>query len=194
MGEVQSTERSIAERGITLKTKALKSLIVLVCIGIVSICGTAWAMDEAVLTPTNSNVRSTEDKVFEAAMKVWYSHKYADGKKLLKEFAEKHPNNRWRAEAELHEGCYLTYLGQTADAKTIFQRLASEFVNTNIKTKARLRLANIAEREAKTDDAIAQYAAVLRANPTWDQFKYANYHARKLMMTRGKQEARINCG
>lgn len=194
MGAVQSTERSIAERGITLKTKALKSLIVLVCIGIVSICGTAWALDEAVLTPTNDSVKSAEEETFNSAMSVWYSHRYADGEKLLGEFAKKHPNNKWRAEAELHQGCYLTYLGRTSEAKPLFQRLASEFANTNIKTKAQLRLANIAEREAKTDDAIAQYAAVLKSNPTWDQFKYANYHARKLMMTRGKQEARINCG
>ncbi|NLN76210.1 MAG: hypothetical protein GX139_07845 [Armatimonadetes bacterium] len=50
-----------------MKAKALTSLIAIVCIGIVSICGTVWALDEAVLTPTNSNVRSTEDKVFEAA-------------------------------------------------------------------------------------------------------------------------------
>jgi|GEM_PF-1728934 len=156
-------------------------------------CG-AWALDEAILTPTNEGVRTVEDKAFEAAMKVWYSHKYSDGKRLLKEFAAKYPHSRWRAEAELHEGCYLTYLGRTEEAKPIFQRLISEFANTNIKTKAQLRLANIAEREAKTDDAIALYSAVLRSNPTWDQFKYANYRARKLMMTRGRQEARINCG
>lgn len=156
-------------------------------------CG-AWALDEAILTPTNDSVKAAEDEAFNSAMSVWYSHRYADDEKLLAEFAKKHPGSRWRAEAEMHRGCYLTYLGQFDKAKPIFEKLASEFSNTPIKAKATLRLANIFEREAKTDDAIANYAKVLRMNPTWDQFKYANYRARKLMMTRGKQEARINCG
>lgn len=166
----------------------------------------AWALDEAVLTPTPerqatglSTAAQKQGKVdaekdFTAAMSVWFKHHYADGEKLLGEFAAKHPDSRWRAEAELHQGCYLTYLGRTSEAKPLFQRLASEFADTNIKTKAQLRLANIAEREARTDDAVAQYTAVLRTNPTWDQFKYANYHARKLVMTGAKREARINCG
>jgi YD repeat-containing protein len=151
-------------------------------------------LDEAILTPTNDSIKAVEEQAFNEAMNVWFSHRYADGEKLLAEFAKKHPDSRWRAEAEMHRGCYLTYLGQSETAKPIFEKLVSEFANTPIRAKATLRLANIAEREAKTDDAIANYAKVLRMNPTWDQFKYANYHARKLMMTRGKQEARINCG
>jgi len=154
----------------------------------------AWGIDEAVLSPTNKADVAQENKEFNDAMSVWFKHRYADGEKLLDEFAAKYPDSKWRAEAELHQGCYLTYLGQSANAKPIFERLTSEFADTNIKTKATLRLANIAEHEAKTDDAIAQYTKVLKMNPTWDQFKYANYHARKLTMTRGRQQARINCG
>ena len=78
------------ERRIALKAKALTSLIAIVCIGIVSICGMAWAMDEAVLTPTNDSVKSAEEETFNSAMSVWYSHRYADGEKLLGEFAKKH--------------------------------------------------------------------------------------------------------
>jgi len=74
-----------------VKTNVLTSLIVLVCI--FSICSIAWALDEAVLTPTNEGVRTVEDKAFEAAMKVWYSHKYSDGKRLLKESAAKYPDS-----------------------------------------------------------------------------------------------------
>jgi YD repeat-containing protein len=172
----------------------LWSLIALSCISAILTCRTAWGLDEAVLTPTNDSVRSAEEEAFNSAMGMWFKHRYADGEKLLAEFAKKHPDSRWRAEAEMHRGCYLTYIGQSKEAIPIFEKLASEFENTPIKAKATLRLANIAEREAKTDDAIVNYGKVLRMNPTWDQFKYANYHARKLMMTRGKREARINCG
>lgn len=174
----------------------------------VSICGMAWALDEAILTPTDARtiagqiaagsaktrMDANAEKEFNAAMSVWFSHRYSDGEKMLGAFAQKYPDNRWRAEAELHQGCYFTYLGQYAVAKSLFEKLTTEFADTPIKAKATLRLASIAEREAKTDEAIANFASVLRMNPTWDQFKYANYHARKLMMTRGKQEARINCG
>jgi hypothetical protein len=55
-------------------------------------------------------------------MSVWYSHRYADGEKLLAEFAAKHPDSRWRAEAEMHRGCYLTYIGQSKDAIPIFEK------------------------------------------------------------------------
>lgn len=175
-----------------MRLRTLNGTLVLLCVATILTGGTVWALDEAVLTPTNDSVKPAEEEAFNSAMSVWYSHRYSDGEKLLAEFAAKCPDSRWRAEAEMHRGCYLTYLGQSKDAEPIFEKLASEFANTPIKAKATLRLANIAEREAKTDDAIANYGKVLRMNPTWDQFKYANYHARKLMMTRGKQEARIN--
>ncbi len=138
--------------------------------------------------------KADSDKAFDAAMSVWHKHRYAEGEKLLGQFAAKYPNSRWRAEAELHQGCYLTYLGATEKAKPIFQKLDSEFAGTNISVKARIRLGNIAEREAQTDEAIRQYTSVLKMNPTWDQFKYANSHARKLLMTRRGLQARINCG
>jgi len=172
----------------------MKLRVICGCLVILLMSGVAWALDEAILTPTNDSAKAAEEKAFSSAMDVWFKHRYSDGEKLLAEFAAKYPDSRWRAEAELHRGCFLTYLGQSKDAKPIFEKLASEFANTPIKAKATLRLANIAEREAKTDDAIVDYGKVLRMNPTWDQFKYANYHARKLMMTRRKQEARINCG
>ncbi len=178
---------------------------ILTLAGFAAVVGTAWALDEAVLTPTpersggkpsamTQKVRADSDKEFDAAMSVWFKHRYADGERLLGKFAAKYPNSRWRAEAELHQGCYYTYLGATGKAKPIFQRLASEFADTNISTKAQLRLANIAEREARTNDAISGYTRILGMNPTWDQFKYANYRARKLAMTGGKLQARINCG
>jgi len=66
-----------------LKTTALKSVIALVCIGVISICGAAWALDEAVLTPTNDSVKAAEEEAFNSAMSVWYSHRYADGEKLV---------------------------------------------------------------------------------------------------------------
>lgn len=66
-----------------MKAKVLRGLIALVCVGIVSICGTAWALDEAVLTPTNDSVRAAEEKAFNDAMSVWFKHRYADGEKLL---------------------------------------------------------------------------------------------------------------
>jgi len=42
----------------------------------------AWALDEAVLTPTNDSVKAAEDEAFNSAMSVWYSHRYADGEKM----------------------------------------------------------------------------------------------------------------
>ena len=39
---------------------------------------------------------------------------------MLKEFAKKHPNSKWRAEAELHEGCYLVYQRKYDEAKPLF--------------------------------------------------------------------------
>ncbi|MDH7482909.1 MAG: hypothetical protein QHH26_13180 [Armatimonadota bacterium] len=50
-----------------------------------------------------------EEQEFQAAMGIWNSHRYADGAKLLREFAEKHPNSWWAEEAKLHCGCNLYY-------------------------------------------------------------------------------------
>jgi len=185
--------------------KARTRMGLLLCIAAVVLGSTAWALDEAVLTPTpersvagskamTEKDKAKAEKAFNAAMSVWYKHDYKNGEKLLGEFAKKHPNSKWRAEAELHQGCYLIYAGKTAEAKPIFERLASEFADTNISAKARIRLGNIAERQANIDEAISQYSSVLKMNPTWDQFKYANYNARKLLMTRKGLQARINCG
>lgn len=73
-----------------MKTRTFTSLIALICTGVVLICGMAWALDEAVLTPTNDSVKAAEDEAFNSAMSVWYSHRYADGEKLLGDFASKH--------------------------------------------------------------------------------------------------------
>ena len=184
-----------------MKARILISLLSFVLMAM--ICTVAYALDEAVLTPTpesrHAGAMAEKDKAkaekeFNTAMSVWYKHDYKNGEKLLGQFAAKYPDSKWRAEAELHQGCYLIYAGKTAEAKPIFERLASEFADTNISAKARIRLGNIAERQANIDEAIRQYSSVLKMNPTWDQFKYANYNARKLLMTRKGLQARINCG
>ena len=66
----------------------------LLCIAGVMLCSTAWALDEAVLTPTpRSEVGMSEkdkanaEKEFNAAMSVWLKHDHMAGEKLLKEFA-----------------------------------------------------------------------------------------------------------
>lgn len=78
------------------------------CVSVVSICGTVWALDEAVLTPTpersakslSAEVQKQDqadaEKEFSAAMSVWFKHRYREGEKLLGEFARKNPNSRWR--------------------------------------------------------------------------------------------------
>ena len=165
-------------------------LAMVACLTVV--CGCVWSMDEAVLTPTAG--KATSDKEFNKAMAVWFGHKYKDGEKMLREFSKKHPDSRWRAEADLHVGCALTFNGQYGEAKRIFTGLAREFADTNIRAKATARLGNVAEREGRYGDAIGYYSSVLRMNPTWDQFKYANYRGRKLLMTRRTLEAKINCG
>ena len=161
----------------------------------------AWALDEAVLTPTpeKAGVMTEKDKAkaekeFNHAFAVWKNHDYKNGEKMLEQFSAKYPHSKWRAEADLHCGCYFTYTGRNSKAKPIFEKLASEFAGTNIAVKAKLRLGNIAEQEADVDEAIAQYTQVLQMNPTWDQFKYANFHARNLVMTRSRRQARIRCG
>ncbi|MCX6345477.1 MAG: cysteine peptidase family C39 domain-containing protein [Armatimonadetes bacterium] len=169
-------------------------LVVLVFLAAILSGGAAWALDEAVLTPTNDKKVAAEEHDFDAAMGIWFRHRYAEGEKMLKEYSKKNANSRWKAEADLHIGCYQTYLGQYDDAKKLFRKLASETDNKDIRAKANIRLGAIAVREAKHNDAIAYFTGILKTNPTWDQFKYANYNARKLIMTAGKQEARINCG
>lgn len=159
--------------------------------------GSAWALDEAVLSPTNDSAEAVvgeEDKAFNDAMSIWLKHKYEDGAKLLREFSEKNPNSRWAAEADLHVGCYLTYLNRFDEARTIFDKVIEKYPNHMVATKAKIRLGNVAERAGRFDEAISHYTNSLAMNPTWDQFRYANYRARKLVMTRGKLQARINCG
>jgi TolA-binding protein len=77
------------------------------CLVAMILSGSVWALDEAVLTPTaergaagSSTAKMEKDKAdaekaFNAAMSVWYKHRYADGEKLLGAFAAKHPNSRW---------------------------------------------------------------------------------------------------
>ena len=156
-----------------------ETLLGLACIAVASICSPAWALDEAVLTPTNDSVRPAEEQAFNSAMDVWFAHRYADGEKLLAEFATKCPDSRWRAEAELHRGCYLTYLNQLDDARAIFNKVIEAHPKDVAATKAKLRLGNIAERVGNFDEALTHYTEALSLNPTWDQFKYANYNARK---------------
>ena len=154
-----------------MKPRAIKALLASIGIGIALLGGTVWAMDEAVLTPTNKTVVADEDKDFNAAMGVWLTHRYGDGEKMLREFAAKHPNNRWAAEAELHCGCYLTFSERYDEARAVFEKLATKHSSNNIRTKATLRLGNVAERQAKFDEAIKYYTDALSMNPTWDQFK-----------------------
>lgn len=156
--------------------------------------GCVWAMDEAVLTPTSKAVIVQEDKEFNNAMSIWFKHRYADGEKMLREFSSKHPDSRWTAESDLHIGCYLTYLNRLDDARAIFNKVIDAHPKNIAATKAKIRLGNVAERGGRFDEAIDYYCNALKMNPSWDQFKYANYRARKLIMTAGKRQARINCG
>ena len=172
-----------------------QGILILLCIAAILMPSCAvWAIDEAILTPTNNKVKPAEEKAFNNAMGVWFSHRYSDGEKLLKEFSKKYPNSRWAAEADLHVGCYLTFCGNYSEAKQIFNRLAADNKNTNIREKATVRLGNIAEREGRWDDAIRYYSNILKMNPTWGQFKYANYNARTLSMKRHALQAKLNCG
>jgi len=150
-------------------------------------------MDE-VITPTSKTAVAQEDKEFNDAMGVWLKHRYSEGEKMLTKFAKEHPDSRWAAEADLHSGCYHTFTGHYATARSIFKKLMEKNAGNNVGTKATVRLGNVAEREAKIDEAIKLYTDALGMNPTWDQFKYANFRARKLIMSGGRLQAMINCG
>lgn len=168
-------------------------LLALLCALIVG-GGAAWGMSEAILTATSDKVVAREDNEFKDAMGVWLKHRYTDGAKMLEAFAKKHPDSRWAAEAELHVGCYNTFQERYGEARPIFERLIAKHKDNNIATKAKIRLGNVAEREGKFDEAIDHYCRAMKMNPRSDQFKYANFRARKLIMTRGKRLAMINCG
>lgn len=198
-------KRSIVERGFKLKARALIGYITLICSVSLLICNATWAVDESI-TPTkakpiagfsaeeSAKVAADSDKEFNSAMSVWYKHRYSDGEKMLRVFSEKYPNSKWAAEADLHVGCYLTYLNRHDEARVLFDEVIKEYPGHNVATKAKLRLGNVAERAGRFNEAIDYYSNVLKLNPSWDQFRYANYRARKLIMTAGKLQARINCG
>lgn len=74
--------------------KARVTIGLLLCVATATLCSTAWALDEAVLTPTpRSEVGMSEkdkanaEKEFNAAMSVWLKHDYKNGEKLLGKFA-----------------------------------------------------------------------------------------------------------
>lgn len=159
------------------------------------LCSSVWAMDEAILTPTKEERAPVQDKEFDDAMGIWFSHRYDEGAKLLKEFSKKNPNNRWAAEADLHVGCYLAFQEHYSEARPVFDEIIRKHgKKSTVGAKATIRLGNIAEREGKIDEAIQRYSEALSADLAWDQFRYANFRARKLIMTKGRQWARINCG
>lgn len=178
-----------------MRTQVLNKLLMFLSLVVFATSsGSIWAMDEAVLTPTSKVAVAQEDKEFNDAMSIWFKHRYADGEKLLREFSSKHPDSRWTAEADLHVGCYLTYLNRLEDAHSIFNKVIDTHPKDVAATKAKIRLGNVAERGGRFNEAIDYYCNALKMNPSWDQFKYANYRARKLIMTAGKLQARINCG
>jgi len=162
---------------------------------LVFVCGYAQAMSERALSQTKATVDSVADREFNASMATWFSHDYDKGFVKLQEFSKSHPNSRWAAEADLHCGCYLTFKQRYDEAKPIFENVLSKYPNTNVAAKAKLRLGNIAERTGHFDEAIKLYTATLKMkNLTWDQFKYANYYARRLTMAKHALQGRINCG
>lgn len=83
-----------------MKTRAFMGCLIYFIAMLVS--GNAWALDEAILTPTNDRPiarlsvaelqkeKADADSEFNSAMSVWFKHRYADGEKLLGEFAKKH--------------------------------------------------------------------------------------------------------
>ncbi len=159
-----------------------------------------FALDEAILTPVNiisgrpTRIIPAEDKEFNAAMSVWFSHKYKEGEKKLKEFSQKYPNSRWTAEADLHAGCYQIYMKDYDQAKKTFKKVLSRHPYGQIAIKAKIRLAIIAENTGNLEEAISLYSQVLQMQPTWDQFKYANGNARILILKLRKKQALLNCG
>jgi len=85
-----------------MKARFLMGLLLFI-IAVIN-CGTAWPLDEAVLTPTperegamTQKDKAKAEKEFNAAMSVWYKHDYPDspgshlrdknGEKLLGQFA-----------------------------------------------------------------------------------------------------------
>jgi predicted negative regulator of RcsB-dependent stress response len=173
------------------KVTQLITVFVLLC---VVISGSAWGMDEAILTATSKKVVAKEDAEFNEAMRIWLKHDYARGEKMLEEFAKKHPDSRWAGEAELHCGCYLTFNRRYDEAREVFGKLIKKHAHDNIRTKATLRLGNVAERQAKFDEAIKLYTNAMGMDTTWDQFRYANFRAKRLIMSKGKLQAIVNCG
>ena len=80
-----------------MRSKYICLLVTLIGSAIIC-CRTAWALDESMLTPTpersvagskamSEKDKANADKEFNAAMSVWYKHRYAEGQKMLKEFA-----------------------------------------------------------------------------------------------------------
>ena len=123
-----------------MKERALTGLFVLLCVGAASICGAAWAVTER-LAPTNNRVVAEEDREFNHAMAVWYSHRYVEGGRLLAAFAAAHPDSRWAAEADMHTACVATFERDFAKATDIFTRLVSQHGTDQIAVKAKCALA-----------------------------------------------------
>lgn len=68
----------------------LRRLSPLCIAAVLALSNMAWGIDEAVLSPTNKADVAQENKEFNDAMSVWFKHRYADGEKLLGDFARKH--------------------------------------------------------------------------------------------------------
>jgi len=136
---------------ITKMSLVIRTLLLLTLLSM----SAAFAMDEAVLVSTNNTANVQEDETFSNAMSIWFKHRYKDGAKLLREFSEKNPNSRWAAEADLHVGCYLTYLNHLDEARTIFDKVIEKHPNHIVATKAKIRLGNVAERAGRFDEAVS---------------------------------------
>ena len=55
-----------------MKLRVLSDSLALVCFATLFIGGGVWAMDEAILTPTNDNIVPAEEQEFGRAMSIWY--------------------------------------------------------------------------------------------------------------------------
>ena len=126
-----------------MKNRLVLSLLSLI---LLSALAPAYALDEGALTPTAGTAIAAEDQDFNAAMAVWFGHRYKDGEKLLREFSRKHPDSRWAAEADLHIGCNLVYQKKYEEGKKVFERLVAKHPGNEIALKAKIRLGNIAEQ------------------------------------------------
>lgn len=60
---------------------------------VLSAVAPTYALDEGALTATAGPAVTAEDREFDAAMAVWFGHKYKNGEKLLREFSKKHPDS-----------------------------------------------------------------------------------------------------